>query len=297
MTAHIKIALVGGDARQATAAERLSKEGHSISFFAGASSNEAGVQRVHSLAEALNGASAVVLPLPSTTDGVNLNAPFYDGESIALFEILNLMPREALLVGGRIPDSIALEAEKLKIRVVDYFKSEAFQIKNAYTTAEAAISIAMGNLKKNIRGSRFAVTGYGRIARALTDLLVAFGATVSVFARKESDLAWASLAGANSIRLDADSVKKMKQGYDIIFNTVPAYLFYEDFLLEMDKGTLIVDLASSPGGVDVLAAKRIGANVLWANSLPGKYAPVSAGALIADCIADIIERIESEVAK
>ena len=56
----------------------------------------------------------------------------------------------------------------------------------------------------------------------------------------------------------------------------------------MDKNTLIIDLASSPGGVDVSAAKKLNSRVLWASSLPGKYAPESAGELIADCIGDII---------
>ena len=93
------------------------------------------------------------------------------------------MPSSALLVGGKIPDAIMRDAEKRGICTVDYFKSEAFQIKNAYTTAEAAVSVAMNNMKKNLRSSHFAITGYGRIARALADLLIAFGASVTVLAR------------------------------------------------------------------------------------------------------------------
>jgi hypothetical protein len=118
-----------------------------------------------------------------------------------------------------------------------------------------------------------------------------------VLARKESDLAWASLAGAEAVKLNEGSIRELKNGYDIIFNTAPAYLFFEDFLREMDGETLIVDLASAPGGVDVSAAKRCGAKVLWAASLPGKYAPISAGELIADCVCDIcdVNTVESEV--
>ena len=56
----------------------------------------------------------------------------------------------------------------------------------------------------------------------------------------------------------------------------------------MDRDTFIIDLASVPGGVDILAAKELGANVLWATSLPGKYAPVSAGRLIANCVDNIL---------
>lgn len=294
MITYKKITLLGGDARQATAADKLLERGHCISFFAGASEQTARSARLCSLEEALADPDVVVLPLPATTDGIHLNAPFYKDGSIELASIIAKMPTKALVVGGKIPDSFISEAEKRGICVVDYFKSEAFQIKNAYTTAEAAIFVAMNNMKKNLRASRFAITGYGRIARNLADMLLNFGAEVTVLARKESDLAWASLRGARARKLTYDSIFGLKDGYDIIFNTVPTYLFMEDFLCQMDKDTLIVDLASAPGGIDVSAAKRCGARVLWAASLPGKYAPVSAGELIAECVGDIIE---SEVAK
>jgi dipicolinate synthase subunit A len=90
------------------------------------------------------------------------------------------------------------------------------------------------------------------------------------------------------MRLNSESIDRLTHGYDIIFNTVPTWLFLEDFLLKINKNTLIVDLASSPGGVDVSAAKKLSSRVLWASSLPGKYAPESAGELIASCIKNII---------
>jgi len=40
--------------------------------------------------------------------------------------------------------------------------------------------------------------------------------------------------------------------------------------------------------VDICAAKEQGNNVLWATSLPGKYAPESAGRLIADWIENVL---------
>lgn len=297
MIAHRKIALLGGDARQVTAADRLLKSGYCVSFFAGACVEGLSLDSASSLEDSLSGTNAVLLPLPTSTDGVHLNAPFYEGKAIELLEVIKKMPPTALLIGGKIPEVMAKEAEKLGIQAVDYFGSEAFQIKNAYTTAEAAVYIAMNNMKKNLRGARFAITGYGRISRALTELLLSFGARVRVLARKESDLAWASLAGAEAVKLNESSIRELKNGYDIIFNTAPAYLFFEDFLREMDGETLIVDLASAPGGVDVSAAKRCGAKVLWAASLPGKYAPISAGELIADCVCDIcdVNTVESEV--
>ena len=47
---------------------------------------------------------------------------------------------------------------------------------------------------------------------------------------------------------------------------------------------LLLDLASAPGGFDHDWAKQHGYHVIWALSLPGKTAPVTAGRIISDSI-------------
>lgn len=281
------IVFVGGDARQITAARMLSVRGWRVSTFLGGDFDVA-FEHYESLESALMDADTVVLPLPVSVDAKSLNAQFLENEQIALSRIVDALSQKQTVIGGRIPEDMVRALENRGIAVIDYFKSEAFQIENAYTTSEAALSIAMNNLKRNIRGARFAVMGYGRIARTLTELLIKLGGKVCVLARKESDLAWARIAGAKVMRITSENINKLVDGYDIIFNTVPSWLFFEEFLSRVDKNTLIIDLASSPGGVDVSAAKKLNSRVLWASSLPGKYAPESAGELIADCIGDII---------
>ena len=282
------IVLLGGDARQTTAVRLLLARGYRVSAFFGGGENLDALPRCESPESAIKDADTVVLPLPVSVDGKTLNAPLCDERQIALSSIVDALTPRQTVIGGRIPESMVSVLSEKGIGVIDYFKSEAFQIENAYTTSEAALSIAMNNLKRNIRGASFAVTGYGRISRTLTDLLISLGGKTCVLARKESDLAWARLAGARTMRLNAESIEQLTEGYDIIFNTVPTWLFFEDFLSSLNKDTLIIDLASAPGGVDVSAAKRLSSRVLWASSLPGKYAPESAGELIANCIADII---------
>ena len=121
-------------------------------------------------------------------------------------------------------------------------------------------------------------------------LLKSLGSEVTVAARKESDLAWAFSVGCNVLRLDGkgNALNRLAHGFDVIYNTVPHWLFDRSFLESADRSTFIIDLASVPGGVDVCAAKELGSNVLWATSLPGKYAPVSAGNLIASCVDGIL---------
>ncbi len=292
MNIQTKTVFLGGDARQHTAALKLALGGQFVSFFGGNFERSEKINYFSSLHEAISDARIVILPLPASVDGVSLNAPFFEGEQINLSDVVGLLEPNSLLIGGRIPEKTVEEANKKDVRVIDYFLSEEFQIKNAYTTAEAALCIAMNNLKKNIRDSRFAITGYGRIAKCLCNLLLKFDSNVCVLARKESDLTWARLAGARTQKLDAKAIDSLQSGYDVIFNTVPVWLFCEDFLVQMSKKTQIIDLASSPGGVDISAAKKIGANVIWASSLPGKYAPESAGDLIFDCIKTVVSEVD-----
>lgn len=84
-------------------------------------------------------------------------------------------------------------------------------------------------------------------------------------------------------------IKDKISEYDLIFNTVPAILLDEPCLKNVKADTLIIDLASKPGGVDFDTAGRLGLKVVWALSLPGKVAPVTSGEIIADTILNILK--------
>ena len=54
----------------------------------------------------------------------------------------------------------------------------------------------------------------------------------------------------------------------VIFNTVPALVLDETVLKGLPQESLVIDLASRPGGTDFEAAKRLRTRVVWALSLP-----------------------------
>ena len=292
MNENNKIAFLGGDKRQSITAEKMSEKGWDCCIWGQESGNREVVRHADSLGEAVRGARAVVLPLPASLDGITLNsAPSESEGRVRLESVTKALSDGALLIGGKLPTAFVESAKKRNITCFDYFESEAFQIKNAYITAEAAVAIAMNNTGKTVRGSRFAVTGYGRISKQLTKLLCGLGANVTVLARKESDLAFAALDGCGTISLSGDkdrAVGELLRDYDVIFNTVPSLIFGRAFLERVDKDILIIELASAPGGIDVSAARDLGSHVLWASALPGKYAPQSAGELIAECVEKIL---------
>lgn len=160
---------------------------------------------------------------------------------------------------------------------------------NTLPTAEGAIQIALEELPITLQGCRTLVLGYGRLGRALAPRLTALGAKVSVAARKWSDLAWIEAAGCTAEH--SGELRGWLCAFDLIINTVPTRLLGEEALVELKPGCLVIDLASKPGGVDWEAARRLGVRTVWALSLPGKVAPVTAGKSIRSTIYNILNEL------
>ena len=72
-------------------------------------------------------------------------------------------------------------------------------------------------------------------------------------------------------------------------NTIPAPVLGDGVLARLRSGSLIVDLASKPGGTDFAAAEELGLHAEHALALPGRCAPQTAGALIAQTVLAILE--------
>lgn len=292
MNYNIKIALLGGDMRQAAAARFLSESGLECAVWGlGTESSIGGAVRCDEWRDALNGAAAVVLPLPASFDGVRVSCPLAPEARLHLSLITENC--RAPVLGGRLPESFCRAAEDAGVEVYDYYTSEELKIKNSLPTAEGAVSIAMQKLDRTINGCRAAVIGYGRIGRTTAELLSRMGAHVTVAARSGSDLARAGLCGMRQVRIDHNKallgMLGLTHGYDLIINTVPVKLFSGELLHRMSPETVIIDLASVPGGIDIETAKKLGLNVTWALSLPGKYAPITSGVIIGETVLSYLE--------
>ena len=295
MERNIKLALLGGDARQGYLAAVLAERGYECAVWGLCGKMGIGDSvRCRDWRDSVRGADAVILPLPASSDGLNINCPYCNEEDkLKLITLLNFV--EVPVFGGRFDESAVAFADAHKKRIIDYFDSESLRIRNAEPTAEGALSIAMQKMSRTVRGSRAAVVGYGRIGKMLAHLLASIGAEVTVVARNGAQLAEASSFGYQTLRISEYAPFRgfakilTRTDCNVIFNTVPARLFDSDVLERMDKEILIVDLASVPGGVDFAAAKDKGIEAVWALSLPGKYAPESAGVIIADVLDELFE--------
>ena len=173
-------------------------------------------------------------------------------------------------------------------RVFDYCAKEEFAILNALPTAEGAVECAMSRYEGVISGSKCLVVGFGKIGKILAKTLRALDAHVTVSARKDNDFAYIKALGYNAQNTLA--LKNVK-GFDIVFNTVPKLIFDKQLLMNTDSNTMIIDLASLPGGVDFEAAHKFNIDAVRALSLPGKCAPKTAGEIIKTTVFNIIEEV------
>ena len=69
----------------------------------------------------------------------------------------------------------------------------------------------------------------------------------------------------------------------------------QGWTLLLPKKSLIVDLASKPGGTDFAAARRLGHTALHALSLPTVWAPETAGEVLARTVQAILQEREGTI--
>lgn len=281
MQSEKRILVVGGDLRYAYTARALARDCRVLAL--GLMRQAPGVCSAESPDE-LPGIDILVLPMPVSEDGVTVHAP-YAGSPVLLRDLLPVLRPGALVLGGRFgkTDSFFRSAG---FETEDYGNREEFALFNAVPTAEGAVGILLDELPRTLFGAQILVTGYGRIGRILTVLLKSFGAEVTVAARKSADRTRAETDGCRGIPFTA--LPEEIGRFDAVCNTVPACVLDETLLADLREDALVLDLASRPGGVDREAAQKLGRRVVWALSLPGRTAPVTAGDIIARTVMQVL---------
>ena len=284
----MSILFLGGDKRQITVRNFLQKNNIATDAWYG------DVPFDDEVKDMISHSRIIILPLPVSNDGISLNVPYITENRPKLTEIISLTDKNALLIGGKFSPSIKSMLCEKGIRYIDYYESEAFQIKNAVLSAEGAIYTAMNMIDKAIFGSKIAVVGFGRIGKLLSAKLKSLGADITICARKASDIAWGESFGYKCLQIKYIDGKStlcaLSENYDIIFNTVPYWVFDELSASLMPAETLFVDLASPPFGIDEKTVQKYNLNYIKASGIPGKYAPVSAGEIIGQTVMLILEK-------
>lgn len=279
--------IIGGDKRQLFLAKAISDSCYDVLLGGFDKLKSTGALEICNIKTALAKSDVIILPLPPIRADKSINTPFSDNCTVFDDEDIKTLISKPVFTSMK---SRLLRAypQLSDAEIFDYSEKEEFAILNAVPTAEGAIETAMTRFEGTIANSRCLVIGYGRIGRILSQLLKSLNAGVTVSARKESDIAYIKALGMKAV--NTQTLKTVK-GYDIVFNTVPAPIFDKELLMNTDRNTLIIDLASLPGGVDFEVAHTLNTDVVRALSLPGKCSPKTAGEIIKTTVFNIIEEV------
>lgn len=261
MKAGKRFAVVGSDARQAAAGRALARAGYAVSG-----------------AEQVALADYILLPLP------------LDESRTPLAELLRAAKPGALALGGRLSVQAKVIAREAGVELIDYFARPELTVYNAIPTAEGCIGILLRERTRTLWGENLLLLGFGPVGQALGVRLTALGMKVTVCARRAEQRALAESLGMHSAalsRLDA-----LAPAFDTVVNTVPARVLTATVLAALRPGSLIVDLASKPGGTDFDAARRLGHKAIHALSLPAVCAPETAGEAVAHTVLTILRERE-----
>lgn len=258
-----KILIVGGDRRQTELCNMLKRKGHTVGL--------QGFEKLGLKDEDIKEPDYIFLPVPCLLPDGYLKAP-YAKQPIELKNIVAKYPDCKYVLGGC--DDTVKEAFCGRIKYLDLLEDEAFLVRNALLTAQAAVCAYLKQSFSALCDKQCLVIGFGRIGRLLCRLLNAHGAKVTATARKDGDLEFIRAEGYNALhtRYAADMLKSA----DVVWNTVPAHVFDAGAFAFLKNGAQYIELASPPYGTDIEAAKKTGACVYLEQGLPGRYFPVSA---------------------
>lgn len=197
-------------------------------------------------------------------------------------ELINKKKCACKVYGGAFSENWRNRLTEAAVPYVDLMQMEEVALKNAEITAEATVAEILKYSDYSIRRQKVIVTGYGRCGRELALLLQAMGAKVTVLARSAAQRKLALSDG--HVATDFSYGPEEVYGTRTIINTVPATVLKEPMLKEMHKDTVIIDIASRPGGVDLSAADAYGIQVIPALGLPGIYTTKSSARILANAI-------------
>ena len=286
-----KFAIIGGDLRIIKLAEMLANEENEIYVYglenAEDIKNKPNIIQCDSIKKAIQNVEIVIGPIPFSSNGNTINAPFSDKE-ITIREMMHVINAKVLIAGGITPEVYGMANDEY-IEIIDIMKREELAVLNTIATAEGTIQIAIENTNKILHGSEVLILGFGRIGKVLARKLSGLAVKVTCAARKDEDLAWIQAYGHKATNINA--IGENLSEYDIIINTVPHMILTEDRLQYVKNDCLLIDLASNPGGIDKKAVKDKKLKFVWALSLPGKVAPTTSAEFIKDTIYNIVKEI------
>ena len=286
---NLTVSVIGGDSRLIYTAKRLKEMGLSVVLAGMELYEPAPGTDLCEIDEALE-RDVLLFGLPFSKNGETLHAPFH-ADPVPIDAIMRRLHSDQIVFAGMLSPANRLLFTSCGVTVCDYFKDDALTLYNAMLTAEALTGLLIRKLPCSLFGARIAITGYGRIGFYLARILKQLGAAVTVFARSELQLAKAKTVGLRAKPLRA--LREEDHSFRALINTVPAAIVQTQELSRLNRDCILIEAASAPYGISEKEASQSGFSFYLASGLPGKYAPESAGAFIADTAVKMLREVNT----
>jgi len=288
MLTGMQIAIIGGDARQLEIVRKLTELDAKLSLigfeqldhaFSGATKEK--LDEVD-----FSNIDAIILPVPGTNLEGHVETIF-SNEKVCLSEdMLMKTPPHCTVYSGITNSYLNGLTKKSNRRLVQLFERDDVAIYNSIPTVEGTIMMAIQHTDFTIHGSNIVVLGLGRVGMSVARTFAALGAHVKVGARKSEHIARITEMGLTPFILN--ELEQNVRDVDICINTIPHLIVSASVLSKMPVHTLIIDLASKPGGTDFRYAEKRGIKALLAPGLPGIVAPKTAGQILANVLSQLL---------
>lgn len=287
---HKLIAVLGGDARYLEMIRQIRSLPNCTIVLVGfdqIEQNDANLRKFQFHELEPENLDIIILP-PSGTDLEGNVETTFSREAIQINrKWFNRLKKTAIIFTGITNNFLTSISEETGIRIIPLMDRDDIAIYNSIPTAEGTIMLAMDNTDYTIHSSNVTVVGFGRIGQTIANKFAALGANVSVSSQDPKDLARITEMGLTAVPIYR--LHKTLNNCDILINTVPALVIDQQKIKQLPIHSLIIDLASKPGGTDFDYAKKRGVQAILAKSLPGIVAPKTAGKILAEGIIDYLQ--------
>lgn len=291
MLTDMHIAIIGGDARQLEVIRKLVELDSRISLigFDQLDHGFTGASKEHMDEVDFTDLDALILPVSGTNSEGEVETIFSSETVILTKEILSKTPEHCIVFSGISNDYLNQIVSESNRKLVQLFERDDVAIYNSIPTVEGTIMMVIQHTDITIHDSNVVVLGLGRVGMSVARSFSALGAHVKVGARKTEHIARITEMGLTPFHLSelGNHVKDI----DVCINTIPHLIVNANIISKMPAHTLIVDLASKPGGTDFRYAEKRGIKALLAPGLPGIVAPKTAGQIIANVLAQLLREL------
>jgi dipicolinate synthase subunit A len=230
---------------------------------------------------------AIILPVKGTNLDGQVDTIFSNEEVFLTEELLQKTPSHCIVYSGITNSYLDSITSKTNRSLVQLFNRDDVAILNSIPTVEGTIMMAIQHTDTTIHGSNIIVLGLGRVGMSVARTFQALGAKVKVAAKQSDLIARIIEMGLTPVHLV--DLEGAVGNIDICINTIPHLVVTSSVIEKMPLHTLIIDLASKPGGTDFQYAEKRGVKALLAPSLPGIVAPKTAGNILADVLSQLIQ--------